>query len=691
MPSLLKSLYDDEANIPEKSIQHSTKNNNYTMTENDPNINKVITSNAEVSTAVINDIGIKQRKTEKFLPEDNDSKPIVVDRTKLSNLDLPKNSRINIKHNHKKISNRGKINKFRKRAIFQSTHNKKFTLLYNKANNQKSRGEDFLKHCQSIIQYFEDYKNKNIKLNVQINVYSKSECETKDVCTDVSNQTLGVYDIKFNPTLLYNMQSTKVDASVHMDEEPDKYKTETEKCSSEFCPEIIPLLDSSVCQAKFIFNVNSKEKEIMPQNNSLIERSTLTSELEIVQEISELRAVIRDLAAAAERFVSEQLKRESNKSNAETTISRNPSNYTSSSKVEAVINLRNPSKAIQYSKEIVEKQKLLSGLKITKEPKKREMFDFYNRLAKKSTSYRIIDSESILRVTDMTSKANELNELSNNRDRPDMRSSRVTRLTDEAVYRSLQKSKSLFEITSEQTKKRKITTLFHDQKNPQCRVCSINHNLTPTTCSEKSCRQLRKLFARTKKKAEEDHERPIGEGKLPPCICGSDTNFTSLQFISMPMLNPDPEPRGTTPRNNYSLAARLPDEPEEKVCMRDLGDDEEAALVCSSSTKSCLSADEDPVEMRLQKCYKERRGMGFGEGLVYCVLLWIPILLLGCLFYAYVLRDTLQSAEDAVDSEYQITPLQPIPVKPPTQAPTLAPIRHNQSSILTLKLSDLGF
>ncbi|KAJ8706035.1 hypothetical protein PYW07_010812 [Mythimna separata] len=477
------------------------------------------------------------------------------------------------------------------------------------------------------------------------------------------------------------MQSTEVDAYVHMDEEPIKYKTETENCSSEFSPEIIPLLDSSVCQGKFIFNVNSKEKEEeMSQRNSLIERSTLTSELEIVQEISELRAVIRDLAAAAERFVSEQLKRDSNKSNAETTISRNPSNYTSSSKVEAVINLRNPSKAIQYSKEVIEKQKLLSGLKISKEPKKREMFDFYNRLAKKSTSYRIIDSEAILRVTDMTSKANELNELPNNRHRPDFRSSKATRATAEAVCRSLPKSKSLFEITTEQAKKRTKTALFHDQKNPQCRVCSIHRNLTPTTCSEQSCRKLRKLFGRSKKKAEVDYKG----FKLPPCICGSDTNYTSLQFVSMPMLHKNPAPMDS-PRDIYSSTACRPDEAEEKVCMRDLGEDEEAALVCTSSTKTCVSADQDPVEMRLQKCYKERRGMGFGEGFVYCVLLWIPILLLGSLFYAYVLRDTLKHTNDNV-----VHPDLKIVTRPNERIKPLE-IMRNQSSILALKLSDLGF
>ncbi|KAH9643623.1 hypothetical protein HF086_000097 [Spodoptera exigua] len=146
-----------------------------------------------------------------------------------------------------------------------------------------------------------------------------------------------------------------------------------------------------------------------------MERSTLTSELEIVQEISELRAIIKELAAAAEKFVCEQIKKDSNKSNAGTNTSPKISNhFTCRSKVQAVINLKNPSKAIQYSNEVTEKQKLLSGFKLSKEPKLKETFEDYSRLEKKSTSYRVIDSESILRVTDMTSKADEIQNKANN-------------------------------------------------------------------------------------------------------------------------------------------------------------------------------------------------------------------------------------------------------------------------------------
>lgn len=684
MPSLLKSLYANEPNMPEKNIQYDAKNSNYTMAE--INSNKATTSNAEVSTEIAKDIYFKQKETEKYLLEENESQPTVakdfIDRIinfsnfEISNLTVPKNKPIKIKNSHKKNSNRGKVNNFKKRVAYKSIQHKQFI---QKANSQTSQRTEFLKHCQNVLQYFKEHKNNNIKLDVQINVNPKSECKTKDVSTDVNNQTLGIYDIKFNPTLLYNIQSTKVDASVHMDEEPIKYKTENKNCSSDFFPEIIPLLDSSVCQAKFIFNVNSKEKETFSNHNGLTEQSTLTSELEIVQEISELRAVIRGLASAAERLVNEQLKKESNKSIAETNISHNPSNYISSSKVKAVINLKNPSKAKQFSKELIEKQKLLSGLKVTKEPKREETFDFYNRLAKKSTSYRIIDSESILRVTDMTSRANELNELPNIEDNPDIRSSRVTRVTNDAVCRSLQKSKSLFEITSEQTKKRKVPAVFRDQKNPQCRVCSIHRNLSPSSCSEKSCRKLKKLFTRAKKKANSNQEGL----KLPHTtfMCGSGTNYTSIQ--SLPALDPHPEPI-STPRLNYSsTVACPPDDAEQKLCIRDLGEDEEAAHFCSSLTQSYVSAEDDPIELRLQKCYKERKGMGFGEGCVYCMLLWIPILLLGCLFYAYVLKDSIKVSLQAVEPDVKSVTRQNLEMKPV--------VPRNETSFLHLKPSDLGF
>ena len=672
MPSLMESLYANDPIMPEKNIKYAcgTHNSNKTMTENNY-VSEVGVSKSKVATEIKKDIYARQAK-QRYLTSKNKSTSVVgidsvdtkIETPKKSGLVLPENSKT--KTIRKKATNKGKVNKLKQRSAFQTLNNKQFTFLYKKAQSQTSPGGEFLKHCKNIMQFFEEYKNNNIKLDVQINVYPTCQSNKKDVYTDVSYQSLGVYDIKFNPTVLNNIE-TKLDAKVHMDEEPVKHNIENENrlkeqhplasYSKTRLPEIIPLLDSSVCQTKFIFDVNSQEKvQALSKTNlvesSYVEQSTLTTELEIVQEISELRAVIRDLAAAAERFVNEQLKRESNKLNDETVVSRNPSNYTSSSKVEAIVSLRNPSKAIQYSKETFGKEKLLSGLKITKEPKKKETFEFYNKLAKKSTSYRIIESESILRVTDMTSGANDLNEP------PDTSDSNDTRAAKKASQDSTQKSKSLFEFSSEQANKQKMVSLFHDgyRKSLQCRVCSVHRNRPLSSSSDKSCKQLLKLFGWGTTKRPETCQQSATTPILPPCICKSGTNFTD----SLPAMCLEPT-RIPEPVSFSSIEGLCPGE-EEKVAMNYSCEDEQTA------TMNNCSSEEDQIRTCQSVCVKERRGMGFGEGCVYCVLMWIPIFLLSCLFYAYVLKDRIKFLNTDVRPRLNNT--------------------QNQSSI---RPSDLGF
>lgn len=640
MPSILKSLYSNNPGVvtsTDKNIQYDTKNDNYTMTES-----KEMKQNKSIITTNILKAICGNESNEKYLHEKDHNDPVVAidfieqsiefpNTKKSKTVNFTKLGKTKMVNNYKKTSTKGKINKRKKHFInklspnfkatkFQSIHNKQFTFLYKKANSQMSQGKDFLRHCQNILQYFADYDgNKNIKLDVRINVFPIYENRTKDVCTDISNQALGVYDIKGGPTLLYNVQPTEIETPIQIEEESLKDPIENDNSSCEFNPEIIPLLDGAASQAKYIFNVNSAEKtEVNSKPNSSIERSTLTSELEIVQEISELRAVIKDLAAAAEKFVSEHLKKESNKSNAETNISRKASNdFSSSSKCEAVINLRNQSKAIQYSKDFAQNQKPQSGLKITKEPKKKDNFDYYNRLAKKSTSYRIIDSESILRVTDMTSKANEFNEY---------------RTTDEALT-CLPKSKSLFEMTSDHKNKQKLIALFCDgyQQHPQCNICDL--------CRAVPCEK--KWFPWGKNTKKNLATSP----KEPACICRSGSR--SGDSVTIP-INPD--------ANNYGYSSTICFPPEEDV-------DEEQ---------------EQTTIEELRKCCKQRRvGMGFGEGCVYCMLLWIPVVIIACLFYGYVLRDKLKFP----DSKKAVG----------RQGDEMRSLNRRNTSVLYLKLSDLGF
>nr|XP_021197020.2 uncharacterized protein LOC110381137 [Helicoverpa armigera] len=718
MPSLLKSLYYNDPVITstlDKNIQYDTRNDNGTMTEK--NSNELINKARSEKTKD----GYVKIKNGKSLYEGDQSEPIVtidfVDQK--VKYPTPKNSKtikitkeenLKISKSYKKISDKGKINKRKKRTPnkltsnfkapkYQNIHNKQFTFLYKKANDQMSQGKEFMKHCQNIIQYFEDYNgNKNIKLDVRINVFPIFENRTKDVCTNISNEASGIHDTMGGPTLLYNVRPTQECAPVQIDEESIKDPTENSSCN--YVPEIIPLLDGAVSQTKYIFNENPREKlDTVSKHNSVIEQGTLTSELEIVQEISELRSVIKDLAAAAEKFVSEQVKRDSNKSNAQqTNMSENESNIFISSPKAETVNQKNPSIAVQYSREFNEKQKLLSGLKISKEPKKKDNFEFYNRLAKKSTSYRIIDSESILRVTDMTSKGNEFNEYK-------------LMHADEALTCCLPKSRSLFEMTSDQIHGRKLIAMYCDgyQKCTQCRVCSVHP--APSSSSESSKSTFKNWFCRKRKvdrccvkkketppPAKKKKKKKV-EKSLSSCVCRLASMSADSELQEKPEKQEKPKKKkkkaekslsscvcrmtsdaDSDPNNitmlkpeslNFGYSSTMsipPEKPHEKVKeKRNYLDEENNISVCCDMTK--------------QKCKKVRKGMGFGEGCVYCLLMWIPILIILILLYVFVLKKNMNYPDE----------VRVVGRQGPERATTRPIPRRNQSSLFYVKLADLGF
>lgn len=662
MPSVVKSLYANDplliSNI-DKNIQFDTKNDNSTMTDKKSEIidqkNNVIQQRIVVTDKANGTYVTNTPETivhERVQSTTMAAFDFINQEIEFPNVDkLPVNeTKLRAKSSNRKVFNGGKINKRRrfkntmspsfKARKYQTFHNKQFTFLYKKAKNKKAPSKEFVKHCHNLWQYFAHYEGtKNIKLDVCINVFPNCENATKDVYTHISNQAM--YDINGGQTLLYNVHPTDIETP-QIDEESLKDPIENDNSSCVYAPDIIPLLDGAVSQAKYIFNVTSQEKtDVESKPNSFVERSTLTSELEIVQEISELRAVIKDLAAAAEKFVSERLIKGSCKSNPETNVSHNVSNnFTSSSKCEAVINHRNPSKAIQYSKEFEQNQKFQSGLKITKEPKKekKEIFDFYNRLAKKSTSYRIIDSESVLRVTDMTSKANDFQE--------------YKYYTDEALTCSLPKSRSLFELTSEQKKKRKLIALYCDgyQNN---RACCMEMYQQPTKYpsstkfpSSSKCpssTKCHKKWFNFGKKDKEAKPQPSSQVNVKTsCICK--TGSRSNDSCSIPIDNA-----------YYS------------------------STVCFNPTSRDCYEDQTITTDGTRKRGKNRKGMGFGEGCVYCMLLWIPVLIIACLFYGYVLKDKVKFADGRKSPARTTLTLKPI-----------TGLNRNRS-ILYVKLSDLGF
>ncbi|KAH9643622.1 hypothetical protein HF086_000096 [Spodoptera exigua] len=82
------------------------------------------------------------------------------------------------------------------------------------------------------------------------------------------------------------------------------------------------------------------------------------------------------------------------------------------------------------------------------------------------------------------------------------------------------------------------------------------------------------------------------------------------------------------------------------------------------------------------KVRKVRRGMSFGEGCVYCVLLWIPVIIIACFFFVYVLKDKgtspLEDGKSTTASQGLVIPVS-------------APKGNSSSSVLFVKLRDLGF
>lgn len=629
MSTLLKSLYTTSV---DKNVQFDMKNDNFTMTEN---ISEEM-SNRNMSQVILQNKIYKEKNIDNAKYTNQNDQPdfyvqdVENDNDQFSSLHESVNTESKPRSSkNAKIIRRKKYTSRKRHVVghtllhhyskFNNVYNRKFTYLYKKTNNPL-QGREFVKHCRNIFRYVTEHDmNKNIKVDVRINIYPMVEPGTKDVCTDISNLALATYNEIDSPTLLYdedNMGSTTMESQPYI--EPTtvlnvEYERDPTVSSSHCTAEIIPILDGAVSQAKYIFNENSGEKTEAKSDAVTGD----TSQLGILQEISELRAVIKDLATTAEKLVNEQIKKKAAKTNAETHFSQKMSdNHTLSPRYETSVK-KNPSKTTQVS---VEFEKAQVQSEIVKESKKKDTFDYYNRLTKKSTSYRIIDSESLLKVTDMTSKANDINEYNR-------------RFADEALTCSLPKSRSLFELTSDRNKK--LIAFFCDNYvNPKV-TCKIrdSRSTAPSPCKSSKTSTKSKKWRFWSKKSSKTKCPNSSTCRSPPPI------------IPLPIPCPD--------TREYS-----------------------STLSCRSMNS--IIDEEDEIVCKIQ-----RRGMGFGEGCVYCLLLWIPVIIILIVFYSYVLRDAVN---EPPGNETKVT-----------KAPRLyeAETRSNtflkNSSSFYLKLSDLGF
>ncbi|XP_052747988.1 uncharacterized protein LOC113520462 [Galleria mellonella] len=600
-PSLVKSIYAaDPANIASSS-KYKKNSDNFTMTDENMSY--------EVAQTILNNCNSKVQfhKAEisgakrsinilKIIDEKDQSDPMVAIDFINQNVELPTNdvskcynketikdsqSTKNIQLLKRKLK-RQKRKKLRCKYYFSRyTH-------FKKGNNYLLEKRNILGHLDNILNYFSTYSDhKDIKLEIHMNILPTHKKEPKINVNNKNNQ---------NKTCALKVSHNKF-TTFETSLETHKSNKENTYIFSEHHPNIIPLLDGSMSQNKYIFHSEkamAEAKDVFKNVCNFTDRSTTTNEFAISQEIRELREVVKELVVTAEKLVKDYLKKQNIPKVAlmsnNTTINkaRQDNNNISS-------NQQIQSKGIQISNIIGKSQ--LSGLKLTKSPKKPEVF--LNELAKRSTSYHIIESESILKVTDMTSAA--IDKAKENK----------------TLQCSIRRSKSLFDMTNSMRKTR-LHTFFFSGNFKKNKSKYQNFYQQQLTCSKEKCLQ----------------NKTSGQsGKLK---CNSSPCF--------------PEPP-----HEYNSKVIIPIEYDD----RDPG--------CSPEF---LNIDKPKFSVR------NRKGINFCKGLLYCILLWVPVIIIAYLFYSYVIQDLIKPTTSPSKQINKTTN-------------TLIPIKN--SSRLYLKVSDLGF
>ncbi|XP_063835528.1 uncharacterized protein LOC135084687 isoform X1 [Ostrinia nubilalis] len=617
MPSLVKSIYaDDPANVTstDKITAQHNRNDNFTMTEHTymsrPN-EKVGNSVSNVQFHEAKYECCKQNvngpKITKRRYESHSNVNYINNSLEFPNITAPKASKHsdNITAKSKRYKINSKISRrskfvFRKMTPWVKYENikyKQFTYLYRKINSKHLTSEnELLNHFRNVFKYFANYEgNRNIKLEIHCNVYPLFEPEEKK--SKAGNEEFQDNELQMTNPTICNLDTEKVENAIEYEEKSEHSIKETD-----ISPEIIPLLDGAASQEKYIFkndNSTSKSEDTIKYAESVDHGTTMTG-LEVSKELNELKVAIRDLSATAEMIVSEHLKRKNEeKPQKEHT---NNSTHTDSKKLldnANEIKLSNVSKGIQFSNTVAKGQ-LVSGIKLSKEPKRLE--EFANRLKKKSSSYHVIDSESVLKVTDMTS--GQMNPKVANQPK-------------------LKKSKSLLQLTTEANKQR-LLAFFCDE----CRRNDkIIYNLSRTSRNSVS---------------------PKGS----PC---------KLKYCKQ-----------SESENKIFIPVKL---------------SQDSYPGCNHQYCSSAYVDIDRPTITVKK----RSGLPFWEGCLYCILLWIPLVVIIYLFYDYVLKDVFKPASNAAakgtgtgtgtgkGKSFAVDP-NPIPL-----------VQNQTTSRFLLKLSDFGF
>lgn len=599
VPSLVRSIYG-ETNPSYVFLM----SDNYTMTEYSftPEGTNGESESSEYNTQSCEDKHCEAHLKSDILSEKDRSDPMITIDFISQSLEFPplKMGTSNTPNNivRKKVSS--KINRVTRRrpytkckrmknntfnaGNFKSRH---FTYLYKRVNRINSESNAFLNHFQSILRHLSKHdRDKNMRLDVQVNVFPIVEKAASNLQPNIK-----INETHSDPKSELVKNRRTLDTLIESLETEAVPKSESTNLEIKDTPEIISLLDGAMSQAKYILTpendsiTNDKENKDI---SKLSDCSNITAGLEISHEINELKSVIKGLAVTTEKLMSAHLQEKhlptSKKSKVETKVLYNPttSTLTSSDSSQTRVvskDSKNKSKGIQISDEFI-KTNAHPDFKLKKDPKKCDKAELNVRLAAKSTTYRFIESESILKVTDMTSLVNN-----------------ATGPTDVGLTCSFPKSKSLFEVTNEKENHKLMAFYCEGMFRKPCRV-------KPSNCSSSV---------------------PSSCNPADPKFCAS-----SIKTVVAP--------KSICPKKGGPYGDDDVDEDE-----RNLIDNEE---ICD-------------------ECPKCRRSVGFYEGFLYCLIIWIPVIIILSVFYLSVIKKNL-------------------PKKTTTTG-------GGNGTLLHLKLSDLGF
>ncbi|XP_050679504.1 uncharacterized protein LOC126975590 isoform X1 [Leptidea sinapis] len=484
------------------------------------------------------------------------------------------NRSVNMK-NSKRKPPESKARKNRAYPSFQYVKsNKKYSV--NTANTH-SKKSDILQSLQHIIKCIE--KSKNVmKVDVKLNVFPIVKEDKKSIPNhSKTNKTKNTSHLfhKVEPTFTCTKFNKKHNVK------------RLHKCTSNKVHTNFPLCGSGFEKTKYLINRQTSTSNIHEYESNIKlknfnNRGTCTSKcFEIKNEIGEIGSLIKYINNLAKNIhqdsivvdkihskilyitpVTLEVKQED----------ENPHCFKTKKNITSPIKSTEP-----QCKSCNTRTHLIPGHELSMEL--RDYIEFNSDQDKKSTSYRIIDSECILRVTDMTTVPCDF----------------PRQIANEEMKWSLHKSKSLIELTSEQDTGNILTFYCDDLILPHHHGCKMQS----VPCSSKICHNSTAY--------------PIDS-----CIA----NTCSYNYVeecyntknSQSRLSCEYNPIKETLENHHTCSSVCVNMEDERLC-----------------------------ENKLVLCKRE---MSFNEGCFYCVLLWIPSLIILWLLYVNIIRDRIKPLQN---------------------------------------------